>query len=169
MNSGLANTEQRDGDTLKREYQQLLATMVQQQDLLGALAPAVAHFQKVTSSYWDGLFACYQVNDLPRTNYDLEQFFGTARHVERHATGRKRASAMLVVRGSVRVITAGASQLISFSSTDLLLIDVTAWRALRKQLEYRHEDRRRQLRFRRDPSAYLALLEQRLLSAGAPS
>lgn len=43
----LANAEQRDAaDTLKREYQQLLATMVQQQDLLGALAPAVLHFQK---------------------------------------------------------------------------------------------------------------------------
>jgi hypothetical protein len=165
----LANAEQHAMTTLKPEYQRLLETMAQQQDGLGALAPAVAHFQKVTASYWDGLFACYQVNELPRTNNDLEQFFGTARHVERRVTGRKRASPMLVVRGSVRVITAGASRLISFSSADLRLIDVTAWRALRKQLEYRHEGRRSQLRFRRDPNAYLALLEQCLLSAGAPS
>jgi hypothetical protein len=43
----LANAEQHEVDTLKRDYQQLLATMEQQQDLLGALAPAVAHFQKV--------------------------------------------------------------------------------------------------------------------------
>src|SRR5260221_6803696 len=57
--------------------------MTQQQDGLGALTPAVVHFQKVTASYWDGLFHCYQVKDLPRTNNDLEQFFGTARHVER--------------------------------------------------------------------------------------
>ncbi len=57
--------------------------MTQQQDGLGALTPAVVHFQKVTASYWDGLFHCYQVQDLPRTNNDLEQFFGTARHVER--------------------------------------------------------------------------------------
>jgi hypothetical protein len=41
----LANTEQRDADTLKRDYQQLLSTMTQQQEQLGALAPAVAHFQ----------------------------------------------------------------------------------------------------------------------------
>ena len=41
----LANAEQHDVDTLKQDYQHLLSTMVQQQDLLGALAPAVAHFR----------------------------------------------------------------------------------------------------------------------------
>jgi len=50
------------------------------------------------------------VTDLPRTNNGLEEFFGTARHVERRATGRKRASPTLVVRGSVRVVAAGASR-----------------------------------------------------------
>lgn len=98
------------------------------------------------------LLSCYQVKDLPRTSNDLEQFFGTARHVKRRVTGRKRALPMLVVRGSVRVIAVGMSQLLSFSSTDLRLIDVTAWCARRMQLEYRHEGRRSQLRFRRDPN-----------------
>ena len=160
----LANAEQRDVETLKQEYQHLLETMTQQQDVLGGLAPAVAHFRKVTESYWEGLFRCYQVKDLPRTNNDLEQYFGTARHVERRVTGRKRASPTLVVRGSVRVVAAGASQRFSFSAADLRLTDVAAWRALRQTLHYRHEGRRRQLRFRRDPQAYLASLEQRLLT-----
>jgi len=164
----LANVEQRDVETLKREYQQLLSTMAQQQDQLGELAPAVIHFQKVTTSYWAGLFHCYQVKDLPHTNNDLEQFFGTARHVERHVTGRKRASPTLVVRGSVRVVAAGASRLSSFSAADLRLTDVAAWRALRQTLDYRHEGRRCQLRFRRDPQAYLASLEQRLLISSLP-
>jgi hypothetical protein len=165
----LANAEQRDVDTLKREYQQLLSTMAQQQDQLGALAPAVAHFQKVTASYWDGLFACYQVKDLPPTNNDLEQFFGTARHVERRVTGRKRASPTLVVRGSVRVVAAGASRIMSVSAASLRSSDITAWRALRQTLDYRHEGRRKQLRFRRDPQTYLASLEQRLFRSGLPS
>jgi hypothetical protein len=156
-------------DTLKRQYQQLLATMAQQQDLLGELAPAVAHFLKVTTSYWDGLFACYQVTDLPRTNNDLEQYFGTALHVERRVTGRKRASPALVVRGSVRVVAAGASRLVSFSAADLRLTDVTTWQALRQTLDYRHEGRRKQLRFRRDPQGYLASLEQSLFRSGLPS
>jgi hypothetical protein len=164
-----ANAEQRDVDTLKRDYQHLLATMVQQQDRLGALAPAVVHFQKVTASYGDGLFACYQVKDLPRTNNDLEQFFGTARHAERRVTGRKRASPMLVVRGSVRIVAAGATRLVSFSAADLRPVDVAAWQALRQTLDYRHEGRRKQLRFRRDPQIYLASLEQSLFRSGLPS
>jgi hypothetical protein len=164
----LANAEQREVGTLQQEYQQLLTTMVQQQDLLGELAPAVMHFQKVTASYWDGLFQCYQVKDLPHTNHDPEQFFGTARHVERRATGRKRASPALVVRGSVRVVAAGVSRLVSFSAAELRLIDVTAWRVLRQTLDYRHESHRCQLRFRRDPQAYLASLELRLLTPSLP-
>lgn len=165
----LANTERHDVDTLKRDDQQLLATMAQQQDLPGVLTPAVAHFQKVTASYGDGLFACFQVNDLPRTNNDLEQFFGTARHIERRVTGRKRASPILVVRGSVRVVAAGASQLVSFSATDLRLTDVTAWQALRQTLDYRHKGRRKQLRFRRDPQGSLASLEQSLFRPALPT
>jgi hypothetical protein len=164
----LANTSQRDVATLQQEYQELLETMTQQQDQLAALTPAVAHFRKVTESYWDGLFRCYQVKDLPRTNNDLEQYFGTARHVERRVTGRKRASPTLVVRGSVRVVAAGATRLFSFSAADLRLTDVAAWQALRHTLDYRHEGRRRQLRFRRDPQAYLASLEQRLIRSSLP-
>ncbi len=165
----LANADQRDVDTLKRDYQQLLSTMAQQQDQLDTLAPVVEHFQKVTASYWDGLFACYQVSDLPRTNNDLEQFFGTARHVERRATGRKRASPTLVVRGSVRVVAAGASRILSISAADLRPSNVPAWQALRQTLEYRQGGRRRQLRFRRDPHTYLASLEERLCRSGLPS
>jgi len=135
---------------------------------VGALAPAVVHFCKVTTSYRDGLFQCYQVKDLPRTNNDLEQYFGTSRYVERRVTGRKRASPTLVVRGSVRVVAAGASRLVSFSATDLRLTDVAAWQALRQTLNYRHEGRRRQLRFRRDPQAYLTSLEQHLLTPSLP-
>jgi hypothetical protein len=164
----LANAEQRDVETLKQEYEHLLQTMTEQQDRLGELADAVAHFRKVTASYWDGLFPCYQVEDLPRTNNDLEQYFGTARHVERRVTGRKRASPSLVVRGSVRVVAAGASRLSAVSVADLRLTDVTAWRALRQTLDYRHEGRRRQLRFRRAPQAYLNSLEQRLLTPSLP-
>ena len=144
-------------------------TMKQKPETLGSLAPAVEHFCKVTTSYWNGLFACYQVKDLPRTNNALEQYFGTARHVERRVTGRKCASPALVVRGSVRVVAAGASRLLPISAAELRLSDVKAWRVLRQQLEYRHEARRMQLRFRRDPQAYLAALEQRLLSSSLPS
>ena len=165
----LANAEQHDVASLQQDYQQLLQVMTEHQEQLGELAPAIAHFRKVTQSYWDGLFHCYQVTGLPRTNNDLEQFFGTARHVERRATGRKRASPTLVVRGSVRVVAAGVSRCFPVSAAELRLTDVAAWHALRQTLDYRHECRRGQLRFRRDPQAYLADLEQRLIRSSLPS
>ncbi len=165
----LANVEQREVKSLKQEYEQLLETMKEQQEELGALAPAVTHFCKVTASYGAGLFQCYQVKDLPRTNNDLEHFFGTARHLERRVTGRKRASPTFVVRGSVRVVAAGASRIVSLSAAELRPSDITTWHTLRQTLNYRHEGRRNQLRFRRNPQAYLASLEQRFFRSSLPS
>ena len=88
----LANDGQHKQAVLKQEYEHLLTMMKQQQDQLGELATSVTHFCKVTASYWDGLFACYHVKDLPRTNNGLEQYFGSARHTERRVTGRKQGS-----------------------------------------------------------------------------
>ncbi len=112
---------------LKASYEQLLSTMTAEQDKLGELAHAITHFCKVTASYWEGLFACYQLKDLPRTNNVLEQYFGSTRHGERRSTGRKGASPALVVRGAVRVVAAGASRLLSISASQLQVTDVTAW------------------------------------------
>jgi hypothetical protein len=143
--------------------------MTEQQALLGALAPAVDQFQKVTASYWPGLFHCYDVPDLPRTNNALEQCFGAVRYHERRAPGRKGASPGLVVRGAVRVVAVVASRGQIFDETALRLTDLPAWRALRQQLQTRQEARRAQRRFRHDPDAYLATLEDALCRASLPA
>src|SRR5260221_13831705 len=125
--------------------------MTQQQDGLGALTPAVVHFQKVTASYWDGLFHCYQVKDLPRTNNDLEQFFGTARHVERRVDFPQ---ASIAHSGCARLGArsgGGASRLPSFLAAALRAPAVTPWRVRRPTPDYTHEGRRNQQRLRRDP------------------
>jgi hypothetical protein len=85
--------------------------MTRHQAAAGTLAPALAHFRKVTRSYWPGLCACYTVPELPRTNNDLDQFFGAYRYPDRRTTGRKVASPGLVLNGSVCVIAAAASRL----------------------------------------------------------
>jgi hypothetical protein len=46
----------------------------------GSLTQAVEQFLKVTQSYWPGLFHCYDIAGLPRTNNDLEHVFGQWRH-----------------------------------------------------------------------------------------
>ncbi len=143
--------------------------MSAQQDTLGVLAPAVDHFRKVTARDEPGLFHCYDVPDLPRTNNALEQYFGSARDHERRATGRQGASPGLVVRGAVRVVAAVATRGQPFPEADLRPTDLTRWRALRQQLGTRQEARGAQRRFRRDPDAYLAALEEALFRASLPA
>jgi hypothetical protein len=126
-------------------------------------------FYTVTRSYWRGLFHCYDHLEVPRTNNDLEQYFGTARHHERRATGHKRATSALVVRGSVRVVAAVATPLAEWTAEDLRPGNIKAWRCLREKLEARHETRRAARRFRRDPAKYLAQLEQLLLHTSLPA
>lgn len=164
----LANHDASDVFTLRRAYRELLAEMGEHREAEGLLGEAVRTFRKVTRSYWPGLFACYQTPDLPRTNNDLEHLFGSARYQERRITGRKVAAPALVVRGSVRLVTAVASRLHSFSASELRPHDLAAWRTLRHDLDQRQEARRAQLRFRRDPDAYLAQLEEQLLMSTLP-
>jgi hypothetical protein len=143
--------------------------MVRDQQALGELRGAIPAFLKVTKSYWTGLFQCYETPGIPRTNNDLEQCFGSARYHERRATGRKAASPALVVRGSVRLVAAVATRAYPMEATQLRPRDLAAWRALRSELEDRHETRREQLRFRRDPDGYLSNLEAQLLKSSLPS
>jgi hypothetical protein len=124
---------------------------------------AIAHLLKVTASYGPHLFFCYQIPDLPRTNNALEQAFGQVRSHERRATGRRGALPGLVVHGAVRVQAALATRLHSFTVDELAPSDMQAWRDVRAQISYRQEGRRKQWRFRKDPSAYLAALETQLL------
>lgn len=169
----LANHEHRATVALQQAYQHLLAELRTVQVRLGPLADAAAHFCTVTASYWPGLFACYDVPGLPRTNNDLEQYFGTARYLERRATGRKGAAPALVVRGAVRVVAALATRLASPDALDAAALalqprDLAAWKRQRQQVDARHATRRAQARFRRDPQTYLASLESQLLKPALP-
>jgi hypothetical protein len=169
----LANHAGADSTSVRHAYQHLLAELRAAQAHFGPLADAATHFRTVTASYWPGLFACYDVPDLPRTNNDLEHYFGTARYLERRATGRKGASPALVVRGSVRVVAAVATRLASPDALNAAALalrprDLAAWKRQRRQVEARHETRRAQARFRRDPRAYLASLESTLLKPALP-
>jgi hypothetical protein len=158
----LNNAEEFDAPEIERRLQALLGIMARDREKAGALAPAVDRFLKVSRSYWPGLFHCYRVTGLPRTNNDLEQFFGSSRHHERRATGRKAASLGLVLRGSVRLVAGAATRLRTRSGAELQPRDLARWTQLRQQLNVRCIIRRRGLRFRRDPKAYLSNLEERL-------
>ena len=155
----LTNEDQHPGGAVKRRLSGLLGAMMRHRAAAGALAPALAHFLKVSRSYWPGLFHCYAIPDLPRTNNDLEQSFGAHRYHERRATGRKGASPALVLRGSVQLITAMATRLRVFAPWELAPQEVSAWQSLRHDLDIRRRRRTLRRRFRRDPASYLVQLE----------
>jgi len=158
----LANADHLSSKEVQRRYEELIEEIRRSDSLTAPLQHMTATFLKVTASYQPGLFHCYDVTDLPRTNNDLEHIFGSTRYHERRATGRKQASPGLVVRGSVRLVAAIATQNYPFSGSDLAPRDLTQWRALRKQVDYRHEARREQRRFRKDSERYLLALEELL-------
>jgi hypothetical protein len=164
----LNNDDQYGEAVVKRRLQGLLGAMTRHHAKAGSLASAVDHFLKVSRSYWPGLFHCYSIPDLPRTNNDLEQFFGAHRCHERRTTGRKGATPGLVLRGSVRLVACAATRLRPFASEELVPETVRAWQELRHNLETRRQQRTQRRRFRRDPASYLATLEADLLKLILP-
>jgi hypothetical protein len=148
-------------EQVEQRFDRLIEAWHERRDAAGTLAGAVDHFVKVTRSYRNGLFHWLRVPGLPATNNDLEQFFGTQRHHERRTTGRKVASPSLVVRGAVRVLAATLTRIAPISAQDLAAVDLAKWRETRARLKQRHHARVLRSRFRRNPAAYLAALEQR--------
>jgi hypothetical protein len=158
-----------DGQQVRQRFEQLLQTMESNKEQSTSLTPGVEHFLKVTCSYAPGLFHCYDIQDLPRTNNDLEQLFGQWRHHQRRCTGRKVAPASVVVRGSVQIVTAIATQTRLFSAADLATVSVEAWQAVRTELKGHQNKRNQQRQFRRSPATYLADLEQKAHQLDRPS
>jgi hypothetical protein len=165
----LANVAGRAGPAVKASYRGLLGAMARHAEGAGSLSGALGNFRKVTRSYWPGLFHCYDVPELPRTDNDLEQLFGSHRYHERRSSGRKVASPGLVVRGSVRLPAATATRLRGeVRGEDLVPSEVDAWRELRAGLKRRQAVRAQGRRFRRDPAAYLQELEDALIKGTLP-
>jgi hypothetical protein len=115
------------------------------------------------------LFHCYALPDLPRTDNDLEHLFGSQRYHERRATGRKAASPVAVLRGEVRLIAATATRLRPPTAAALGRASRARWRELRQRLDQRRQARTLRTRFRRDPAAYLAALEQQAWQPALPT
>jgi hypothetical protein len=165
----LANEEDLPAEAVRERYQAVLHQLTAEREAASPLASALDQFLTVSARYAAHLFHCYAVPGLPRTNNALEHLFGSARYHERRASGRKGADPSLVVRGAVRVVAAVATRQQPFTSADLWPHDLARWRALRRQLGHRQQARRAQRSFRRDPQAYLAALEARLLMPSLPA
>ena len=165
----LANQAAEDAATVQRRFDGLVGAMVLHRDRAGSLSGAIDHFCKVVRSYRPGLFHCYAVPDLPRTDNDLEHEFGSQRYHERRATGRKTASPAAVLRGEARLVAAVATRRHAPNGADLGTADRGRWKSLRRRLDQRRQSRTLRRRFRRDPGAYLAELEEKACQLSLPT
>ena len=164
----LENEQQQDSESIKEEYYLLMSSMLEEREQAGELKEGLDHFLKVTASYGNGLFHCYSVEGLPRTNNDLEQTFGSFRHHQRRCTGQKKSPVSTVVRGSSRLIAAIATKLRTFRDSDLAQVNLKQWRNIRSELKRINHSRIQQRRFRKNPDVYLESLENDLLQLILP-
>src|SRR5262249_34679982 len=143
----LTNASQHARATVKQRLRGRLGALTRHQAAAGALAPALAHFLKVSRSYWPGLLHAYAIPDLARTHNALEQFFGAHRYHERRAAGRTVASPSLVLTGSVRIVAAATTRIHAFAAHDLVPEDIEGWQTLRRTLATQRHHRTHRRRF----------------------
>jgi hypothetical protein len=164
----LANPDHHACTAVRQDFVRVLRSIGVTKRHCGPLEEALNHFLKVTRSYRGGLFHCYDDAGIPRTNNDLEQYFGQHRYHERRATGRKRGSPNAVLHGPVRVVASAMTRIQPFTAAELAPRDRAGWQQLRKAVRERFARRAQGRRFRRNPDAYLAQLEEAYLKLALP-
>lgn len=137
-----------------------LGPLADRRDLTGWLEALRTHLFKVSTSYWPGLFGCYDVVGLPRTNNDLEGLFGQTKRRSRRQTGLHSQRRVLLRHGgwllySCKDATAEALR------QRLAQVPRAAYRAARGRFEKRQEQFRQRHRWCHDRPAVLAQLETR--------
>jgi hypothetical protein len=137
-----------------------LDTVRHRPDLPPTVATFGAHLDKVSRSYWPGLFHCYEVPGLPRTNNELEsRFRDTSRRLLR-TTGQKGLTQRTLQRQ-------GAWELLRHPSTEAELLDAlpqTPSEDLAQERQRFAEHRQRfamKSRSRRQTQAQFAQLRQK--------
>lgn len=159
-----------DAQTVQHNLSRFLNAIEHQKAQVGELAEGIDHFLKVTRSYWSGLFHCYQVQGLPRTNNDQGAcLWSVSAPSSRCYRSHPLAPASLVLRGSVRLVAVVATRMKTFTVKELAAVSHQTWQNVRSELQKHHSKRLQQRCFRRDPDRYLAELEAKYLQLALPS
>jgi hypothetical protein len=84
-----ADTSPATGEQVARQLRTYLDDLLALPNLSPRLDAFRHHLDKVSSSYWPGLFRCYDIEGLPRTNNDLESHFRDTQRRLLRTTGQK--------------------------------------------------------------------------------
>ena len=133
------------------------------------LTGPVEHLVTVLRRLGDGLYHCYDVPSLPRTDNELEQFYRRVKTLERRITGHKRSDTFVVRVGGFAVYATAASTAVeSELLRQLAAVPAEAWQAERATLWANQERQIKMRRFHLHRTAYLADLEARWAQLADP-
>jgi hypothetical protein len=125
-------------------------------------AAALRHLLGVLERWRPYLLRCYDVGGLPKTNNEMEDFIRRIKRRYRRMVGRKNWNRYLLRYGArVAYIEGAAAQGTEYGVGELGAVSGAAWQAARATQRNRQREQLGRWRFRRDPAAYLADLEQR--------
>jgi len=124
------------------------------------------HINQIFRSFWWGLFTCYDMEGLPRTNNELERFIRQIKMGHRRVSGRKNVHDFIIRYGAYAALVDPSESL------DELLarmdeIDQEEFLKERKRLNLSLLDEAKIHRFRYHRAEYLAELETRWEAAVA--
>jgi len=128
----------------------------------------VEYIHKIFRSFWWGLFTCYDVEDLPRTNNELERFIRQIKMGYRRVSGRKNVHDFVIRYGSYVALIDPAESLDELLAR-LTEVEQEEFLKERKQLNLTILEEAKIHRFQCHREKYLAELEAHWDAAVAAS
>jgi hypothetical protein len=116
-----------------------------------------------TRGFWKGLFTCYDVSFLPRTNNDHERFYRQTKTRHRRMTGRRSWNEYILRNGEYIVLVDDALKQKDLS-VRLSQVPYERYKEQRAQWNARLSDSVLRRRFRGNPESYLKQLEEKFFS-----
>ncbi|MBU1877879.1 MAG: hypothetical protein KJ734_02910 [Chloroflexi bacterium] len=142
-----------------QQLQDYLDRLAAAEDLTAPAQSLLHHIQGVTARYAPGLFHCYDIQGLPRTNNELEGDFRALKRRERRITGCAQTRQRLMRHGAwlpLRACTLSEVEL----RQRLAAVPTAAYWQERARLDRRLDQRRRRYRLRHDRDQLFGQIEQ---------
>jgi len=118
------------------------------------------HVNQIFRGFWWGLFTCYDVEGLPRTNNELERFIRQIKMRQRRVSGRKNVHDFVIRYGAYAALIDPAESLDELLAR-LDEVDQEEFLKERKRLKMTLLEETNIYRFRHHRADYLAELEAR--------
>ena len=143
--------------TVQAELEAYLTHLEKRSDLNPTLLAFRRHLRRLTERYAPGLFHCYDIPGLPRTNNDTESLFGRVRRQTKRTSGAYHAKQRLREQGAWLLFDLTGNE--DKQLQRLKRVPLAEWRDERQRLQSHLVSFSDDRRFRKQPVAYLEQLE----------